>query len=258
MSPQEMAAQTMGPPINPGIMETGSLWIWGGLAALTIIWGLKDRKLPLFGLVLIAATSSFWQEFFGDWGAYVAWNPAFARLPLWGEMAFTTPVKPLFIPFSWGWWFAISIPLLVALVRWLHGKFPKISITTLSMVTAFPLFLLYQINVEGSSVANGWWTYDSVIGPALESPKGRLPLIFPLLLGLWAGWFVRLLAQRDSDGFMPHELRHGIPLRPAGWRRELARTWAMILLFQLTFFVFNTAPPIIGRLLFGAPSLLVP
>ena len=258
MSPQDMASQTMGAPVNPGFMETGSLWIWGGLAALTLIWTLKDRKLPLFGLVLIAGTSSFWQEFFGDWGAYVAWNPAFARLPLWGEMAFTTPVKPLFIPFSWGWWFAISIPLLVALVRWLHGKLPGISITTLAMLTAFPLFLAYQINVEGSSVASGWWTYDVVIGPALESSKGRLPLIFPLLIGLWAGWFVAMLAKRDADGFMPHERRFGAAAKPAGSAREWARVWAMIVLFQITFFIINTAPPIIGRLLLGAPSLLVP
>jgi hypothetical protein len=258
MSPQDMAAQTMGAPVNPGVMEVGSIWIWSALVVLTAIWTMKDKRLPLFGLVLIAGTSSFWQEFFGDWGAYVAWNPAFARLPLWGEMPFTTPVKPLFIPFSWGWWFAISIPLLVALVRWLHGKFPGVSILTLAMATAFPLFLAYQVQVEGSSVANGWWTYDSVIGPALESPKGRLPLIFPLLIGLWAGWFVSLLARRDSDGFMPHEVRRGIASQSARWRRELARVWGMIVLFQITFFLFNTAPPIIGRLLFGGPSLLVP
>lgn len=260
MSAQGLAAHpvAMGAPIDPGVMQTGSFWIWGALAALTLIWGLKDGRLPLFGLVLIAATSSFWQEFFGDWGAYVAWNPAFARLPLWGTMAYTTPVKPLFVPFSWGWWFGISIPLLVALVRWLHGKFPAVSITTLAMVTAFPLFLAYQINVEGGSVAKGWWTYDSVIGPALTSAKGRLPLIFPLLLGLWAGWFVALLARRDADGFMPHEVRRAIPGLAPGWRRELARVVAMIVLFQLTFFVLNTAPPIVGRLLFGAPSVLVP
>ena len=253
-----MATPTMGAPVDPGMMQTGSFWIWGALALLTIILTLKDKRLPLFGLVLIAATSSFWQEFFGDWGAYVAWNPAFARLPLWGVMPYTTPVKPLFVPFSWGWWFAISIPLLVALVRWLHDKFPTVSITRLAMLTAFPLFLAYQINVEGGSVAKGWWTYDSVIGPALTSAKGRLPLIFPLLLGLWAGWFVALLAQRDGDGFMPHEVRRAIQSRAPGWHRELARVWAMIVLFQLTFFLFNTAPPIIGRLLFGAPSLLVP
>lgn len=253
-----MSAQVMSAPVDPGIMETGSFWLWGGLAALTVIWTIKDKKLPLFGLVLIAATSTFWQEFFGDWGAYLAWNPAFARLPFWGDMAFTTPVKPLFIPFSWGWWFAISIPPLVALVRWLHGRFPSASILILAMLTAFPLFLAYQINVEGSAVAKAWWTYESVIGPALESEKGRLPLIFPLLIGLWAGCFVALLAPRDGNGFMPHELRAKIPSTRAGWRRELARVWAMIVVFQVSFFIFNTAPPIIGRLLFGGPSLLVP
>jgi hypothetical protein len=253
-----MSTNPMGAPVNPGFMETGSLWIWGGLALLTAIWTLKDRKLPLFGLVLIAGTSSFWQEFFGDWGAYVAWNPAFARLPFWGEMAYTTPVKPLFIPFSWGWWFAISIPLLVALVRWLHGKFPSLSVTTWAMLTAFPLFLAYQINVEGSSVANGWWTYDVVIGPALETEKGRLPLVFPLLIGLWAGLFVAMLAKRDEHGFMPHETRLGVLKKPAGLSRELTRIWGMILAFQITFFIVNIAPAMIGRALFGGPSLLVP
>ena len=255
---QLVNASQMGEPVNPWMMETGSFCIWGALLLLTLIWTLKDKRLPLFGLVLIAATSSFWQEFFGDWGAYVAWNPAFARLPFWGEMAYTTPVKPLFIPFSWGWWFAISIPLLVALTRWLHGKFPTLSIPLIAMATAFPLYLVYQINVEGSSVANGWWTYDVVIGPALESEKGRLPLLFPLLIGLWAGLFVAILGKRDANGFMPHEVRMGVPVKAAGLSRELARLWAMIVVFQITFFVVNIAPALIGRTLFGGPSLLVP
>lgn len=258
MSAQDAAARAMGAPVNPWMMETGSFWFWGLLMVLTIVWTMKDRRLPLFGLMLIAATSGFWQEFFGDWGAYVAWNPAFARLPLWGEMAFTTPVKPLFIPFSWGWWFALSIPLLVALVRWLHRRVPAMRIGTLAMLTAFPLFLAYQLYVEGSSVANGWWTYDVVIGPALEGEKGRLPLVFPLLIGLWAGWFVGLLARRDGSGFMPHELKLGVAGKPPSWRREAARLWAMILLFQVTFFIVNIAPAMIGRALFGGPSLLVP
>ena len=258
MNPQDMAAQVMGEPVNPWMMETGSFWIWGLLLVATIIWTFKDKRVPLFGLMLIAGTSGFWQEFFGDWGAYVAWNPAFARLPLWHEMAFTTPVKPLFIPFSWGWWFAISIPLLVILVRWLHRKTPKLSYGALGMLTAFPLFLAYQLYVEGSSVANGWWTYDVVVGPALESEKGRLPLIFPLLIGLWAGWFVAILAKRDANGFMPHEVRLGIAGKAAGWRREWARIWGMILLFQITFFLINIGPAMIGRAIFGGPSLLVP
>ena len=120
------------------------------------------------------------------------------------------------------------------------------------------MFLAYQIYVEGSSVANGWWTYDVVIGPALETEKGRLPLIFPALLGLWAAYFVAKLAKRDADGFWPHEVKMGIAAKPAGWRRELARIWAMIVLFQVSFFIFNIGSAMLGRALFGGPSLLVP
>lgn len=248
----------IGPPVNPWMMETGSMLIWGALVLVTAALAFRNGKLPLLGLCLIAATSAFWQEFFGDWGAYVAWNPAFARLPLWGHMAFTTPVKPVFIPFSWGWWFAVSLPLLVSLVSWLSRKLPGIAPGWIALATAFPLFLAYQLYVEGSSVANGWWTYDVVIGPALESARGRLPVVFPALLGLWVAWFVARLARRDEDGFWPHEHRWGVAAKPAGWRRELARAWAMIVLFQVSFFIINIAPAILGRALFGGPSALVP
>ncbi|WP_422342738.1 hypothetical protein [Parasphingorhabdus sp.] len=248
----------MRPPVDPWIMETGSIYLWSLLLLATILLTLKNRKMPLFGLMLLAGSSGFWQEFFADWGAYVAWNPAFARLPFWGEMAYTTPVKPLFMPFSWGWWFAVSIPLLTSLTIWLKRKFTARSVYLLAMVIAFPLFLVYQIYVEGSSVANAWWTYDSVIGPALESENGRLPLIFPLLIGIWAGWFVGMLADRDESGFMAHEIRLGILAKPTGWGREWTRLWSMALLFQVTFLMINVIPAMIGRALFGGPSLLVP
>ena len=127
----------MGAPVNPWMMETGSIIFWSILVVVTLLLTWKNGKLPLVGLCLIAATSSFWQEFFGDWGAYVAWNPAFARLPFWGEMAYTTPVKPLFIPYSWGWWFAVSLPLLVTLVSWLGRKLPAIFTNWLALLIAF-------------------------------------------------------------------------------------------------------------------------
>jgi hypothetical protein len=209
-------------------------------------------------LLLIAASSSFWQEFFGDWGAYVAWNPKFARLPVWGDMAFTTPVKPLFIPFSWGWWFAISITPLTMIVAWAGRKWPSLSSSLLAFLIAFPLFCAYQISVEGSSVANGWWTYDAIIGPAIEGERGKLPLIFPILLGAWAAIFVAMIARKDEAGLWWHERKMGVAAHAPGWRKEFARLWAFVVLFQITFFVINIAPAIIGRLIAGGPSLLVP
>ena len=248
----------MGPPVNPWMMESGSIIFWSVLVAATVVLTIWRRRLPLVGLVLIAATSSFWQEFYGDWGAYDHWNPAFSRLPLWGESPFTTPVKPLFIPFSWGWWFAVSIPLLVTLIAWMGRRFSALSTTAWAFVIAFPLFTAYQIYTEGSAVAQGWWSYDVVLGPAIESARGRLPVIFDVTLGLWVASYVAFLARRDADGLWWHERKLGITPAMSGWRREAARALAMIVLFQVTFFAFNTAPPMLGRLLFGGPSALVP
>src|SRR3546814_7107384 len=138
-------------------------------------------------------------------------------------MAYTTPVKPLFIPFSLGWWFAVSIPLLVSLVGRLSRKLPSMSTTLMSFLIAFPLFVLYQLYVEGRSVANGCCTYDVVIGPAIDSDRGQLPLIFPVLLGLWAGGLVALLVPRVAQGFRLHE--HAVQvnaIRP-GWKAEGAQ-----------------------------------
>lgn len=248
----------MGEPLNPWVMETGSIIFWCLLLATSAALALRFGRMPLIGLCLIAATTSFWQEFFGDWGAYVAWNPHFARLPYWGEMAYTTPVKPVFIPFSWGWWFAVSIPLLVGLIGWLGRRMPRVSTTALSFLVAFPLFLAYQLYVEGSSVANGWWTYDVVIGPAITSARGQLPVIFPVLLGLWAAGLVALLTRRDALGLWWHERALGVAAVTPGFRRELARTGAFILLFQVSTFAINIAPAIVGRLAFGGASALVP
>ena len=253
-----MNAGPMGEPLNPWMMETGSIIFWCVLAAISVVLTLRYKRLLLMPLLLIAATSGFWQEFFGDWGAYVAWNPHFARLPFWGEMAFTTPVKPLFIPFSWGWWFAISLSALVMVVRFVHAKVPAISTTVAAFVIALPLFTLYQIYVEGTSVANGWWTYDVVIGPSLQSPKGRLPLIFDVELAFWAALVIALVAARDARGFFWHERKLGVDTIAPGFKREAARAGAFMLMFQVTMFAINIAPAIIGRLLFGGPSLLVP
>ena len=66
MRAQEAAARAMGEPVNPWMMETGSFYLWGALFALALILTLRHGRLPLFALMLIAGTSGFWQEFFGD------------------------------------------------------------------------------------------------------------------------------------------------------------------------------------------------
>ena len=103
------------PPIDMASMHDMSITLFFVMLAAFGLWSLYKRRLSLGLLILIAAMSASWQEFFGDWGTYLYWNPEFPQLP-WGEMAFTTPDKPLFIPYSWGWYFALIYTFLAVVL----------------------------------------------------------------------------------------------------------------------------------------------
>jgi hypothetical protein len=249
----------MADPANPWMMQTGSLYLWPLILVLTGLWALKTKRLPLMLLLLIAGTSCFWQEFFADWGAYLSWNPKFDRLPFWGVMAYTTPVKPLFIPFSWGWWFAVSVTPLVMLTVWLSRKLPKVPLVLLAFLITVPLYSAYELNTEGSAVASSWWSYNMVLGPTFRAANGgNMPIIYPVILAFWAWLMVALLAKKDANGQWWHERKIGVNPATTGWAHEGARLWAFIVLFQVSFLVINTLPPVLIRLAYGAPSVLVP
>src|SRR3546814_19781418 len=96
-----------------------------------------------------------------------------------------------------------------------------------------------------------WWTYDVVIGPAIDSDRGQLPLIFPVLLGLWAGGLVALLVPRDAQGLRWHERALHVHAIHPGWTREAAREAAFILLFRSSMFGSTIAPALIWGRWFG-------
>jgi hypothetical protein len=257
MEPTTMTA--MPPPVNTWMMETGSFILWPIIFVLCAIWAWKMKKFPVMLLLLLAGSSSFWQEFFGDWGAYLSWNPAFARLPFWGDMAYTTPVKPIFIPASWGWWFSLSITPLLMLTIWLARKFPGISSNWWAFITVTPLYSAYELWAEGSAVSQSWWSYNAVIGPQWTASNGAgMSIIWPVILALWAAWVVSMLARKDADGLWWHERKLGVAANGVGWGHELKRLGAFIVMFQLTCLLVVTLPPMITRIVAGGPSLLVP
>jgi hypothetical protein len=257
MEPTAMTA--MPPPVNTWMMETGSFILWPIIFILCALWAMKTKKFPVMLLLLLSASSTFWQEFFGDWGAYLSWNPAFARLPFWGAMAYTTPIKPIFIPASWGWWFSLSITPLLMLTIWLAKKFPGISSNWWAFIAVFPLYSAYELWAEGSAVSQSWWSYNAVIGPQWTASNGAgMSIIWPVILALWAVWIVALLAKKDADGLWWHERKLGVAVNGIGWGHEFKRLGAFIVMFQVTFMLLVTLPPMVTRLVAGGPSLLVP
>src|SRR6202000_1676090 len=100
----------------------------------------------------------------------------FIPLPLWGPTPFTTPMKPLFIPFSWGWWFGLTVPLLVAPTGVLSRACKRVPPTLLALLVTLPLFSAYEIYAESTGIAKAWWEYDLVLKPMLHTAKGDLTL----------------------------------------------------------------------------------
>ena len=128
-----------------------------------------------------------------------------------------------------------------------------------SAIVVAPLFYLWDLGVEGTSVALGWYSYTKVIGPALMMQRGNFPL-------MWPSWFfvffavmtVWLLVQRDSNGVWLHERLLGVHRLAAGFKRELVRFLVWSLTMNAMFWFLFVFPTCLLRAAFGGPSTLVP
>lgn len=248
----------IGDPIAPWAFDVGSPIVWAVIALVCIRQAKRDGALSFTALVLISGTSMHWQEWYGDWGAYLLYNPEFWLFD-WGATQWTTPNKPAAVLFAYGWYYAAVFPAILAAVAWLRRRLPHWSRLATLVAVATPLFYVWDLIVEASAVLLGWWSYTDVIGPAIESSKGNFPLAWPILLftfyGVIASW---IMDQRDDEGrFKIEVLAQVVDIRP-GWRRETARALFWIVWMNAAYWIFLIGPLIAFRELFGDPSSIVP
>lgn len=245
-------------PIDMASMHDQSIKFFFIMLTGFSLWSLYKKRLSIGLLILFGAVFTSWQEFFGDWGAYLYWNPEFPQLP-WGEMAFTTPNKPMFIPFSWGWYLTFIYTVLVALLVWIQGKLPSVPKFLVVLVVAGPLFYAYNIYSEGLAADMAWWGYAETFGPFAQGTYAKYPLIWPALdLVAWSVTILWLLTMKDERGFWWHESKLGIDSMSAGWKQGLARIGGFILTFNLSCLLIVTIPCILVRVIFGVDSAIVP
>lgn len=260
-----MAEQVMTPgnpfgrlPIDMASMHDQSIVLFFVMLIGFSLWSLYKKSLSIGLLILFGALFSSWQEFFGDWGAYLYWNPDFPQLP-WGEMAFTTPNKPMFIPFSWGWYLTFIYTVLVTLLMWIQRKLPRIPKFLVVLVVAGPLFYGYNIYTEGLAADMAWWGYAETFGPFDTGLYAKYPLIWPALdLVAWSVVILWLLTLKDQQGYWWHERFLAIDTVTAGWKQGLARIGGFILTFNLSCLIIVTIPCVLLRVLWGVESTIVP
>ena len=225
-------------PWMPWIFEIGSVVVWLMIAVYFYRAYKQAGSLSRYTLIFIGATSMFWLEFPADWGAFLVYSPSFALFPL--ELPFTTPNKPLFMPFAYGWYFLAIYSLIWFLVDKLRAAKPEWSRLLVVLLIAAPFFYIWNLMVEGFSAVVGWWTYYEVFGPALHSTRGTYPLIFPVVpFAVYGVVEALVLTWKDKNGL--HMLEHitGAHKSAVGRGRELRRAVAWIITMNCIFGLFS-------------------
>jgi hypothetical protein len=228
-----------------------------------VVWVAIDTRrrgeLGLVGLLAIAGFSIFWQEFYADWGSYLLWSPNFHMLP-WGSTTWTTPDKPAMNLTSYPVFMTSAFLSMLALQRWARRRWPRVHPLVLSLITAGPVLIGFNLVMEYISVKTlGLWTYVDTVGPALHTDAGTMPLLYPNIpFGLFGAVTAFLVGWTNAEGGPRFEALIAKPGLPQGIKRDFWRALAWILAFNLTYWLFLITPTIVLRLTFGEPSALVP
>jgi len=276
--------------IPPALLEPTNLWVFNWLTpivgsiiiAVALIDALRTRRLTWGFLFLINSMLVYWMETIGDWGQHLIYSPAFATHHLLDWLPLKTPYDPVFMPFAYAIYWTVHA-LAVLWVGQLLVKRYNWSMLKAIVVSAIPVNYSWDLLVEGTATAMGWWTYDPGIGPVLEWPNGgRITLLWtvglmctwPNLIAYWGGkppvrglnhlerFFAlerftrpkqaiavsagtaRTKAQAYDDA-LNYEIT--IPR----WKFETLRFMAWFVGFQVSFFVFLIVPLVAFRWLAG-------
>jgi hypothetical protein len=249
----------LGPPDHGWIFEVVGGLAFVGIAAYFVQATVRSRELSFGALAFIGCMAMSWQEFFGDWGSYLLYNPDFKQLP-WGHTTWTAPSKPVAVVLAYGWFYAVLFPLMLWVLQRVRDARPSWSRTAAVVVVAAPVLYVWNfVSADGIATRLGWWSYVETFGPTLHQAGGDLPLLYPmaffLLFAIVALW---LIDDRDDHGRPRFERITRAADRPPGVARETRRAAAWVLVMNATYAVTLMGPLVALRLAFGPSSTIVP
>jgi len=240
-------------------VEMGYLILCILLIIMVIIDTRKRGELGQLGLCAIAGFSIWWQELYADWGAYLLWSDSFHMMP-WGESLWTTPDKPWFLLASYPIFMTVSVSLMLWLCRKVITLVPSVNQSVICFFTAGITLILINTLLELASVSSaGQWTYVDTIGPVISTAHGLQPLLYPNIpFGIWGGVICALILMHTKEGRPGFENLFKTVNVTARLQAQSLRALSWIIVWNITYWLFLCTPLIVMRLLWGAPSTLVP
>jgi hypothetical protein len=179
---------------------------------------------------------------------------------LWGATPWTTPEKPAMNLTSYPVFMTAAFVSMLALQKWARRRWPGVHPMVLSLITAGPVLIGFNLVMEYVSVKTlGLWTYVDTIGPVLHTDAGTMPLLYPNIpFGLFGAVTAFLIGWTNAEGRPRFEALVAKPGLPQGIKRDVLRAIAWVLTFNVTYWLFLITPTIVLRLTLGEPSALVP
>jgi hypothetical protein len=242
-------------PIAAWAFEILGPLIWVALAANYVVRCRRAGSLTVPALVFIGATTMWWQEWYGDWGGYVLYNPHLHLIPGY-RWPLTSPNKPWAVIPAYGWFYGLVYFPLIGLVHKLRT--PGRPAWALILAIGLPVYYLWDLLIEGVASAWGLWSYVDFVGPAITSSRGNFPLVYPIIpFALMTALTAVVINATKPDGTPVVEAIAGVD-RFNGNARAGARIATWVVTMNLCYALLFIGPIVLVRLGFLPANDLVP
>ena len=203
-----------------------------------------------------AAGTAFWQETYGDWGAYLLYSARFAHYG-WGETMWTSPVKPWWVIAGYVAFYTPLFLSLIAAVSFVRLRWPNRNEYLLAALMSLPIFYAFDLVFEGTTVGLGFWNYTYVFGPTVSIGDGTFLLLWPIVEQVpFMAIAAYGLAWRNDRGQSLFDVAAQRVLRGAPGQIAILVSWIVIL--NATFLTTTILPIMVMRWIAGPASVLVP
>jgi len=245
------------PPLLGWLFEVVGPILWVVLAVFFAVTCIKRRELTLPTLVFIGGSTMWWQEWYGDWGGYVLYNPHLALIPGY-DWPLTGPHKPWAVIPAYGWFYALVYFPVIWLCKKVHSRyFSTTPLWVVMVAISLPLFYIWDLLIEGGASVLGIWSYVDFVGPALESSRGNFPLVYPVItFSAMMTITLLVIAAKTPQGTPLVESWTRVD-RLHGPARTIGRILTWIVTMNLCYMLF-IVPTVLIRLAFLPPNPLVP